>query len=41
MQNSQNDLVPEILHVRAFKFAVSREFKIAVQVTLHYTCAFI
>ena len=26
VQNAWNDLVPEILYVRAFKFAVSREF---------------
>ncbi len=41
VQKRLKDLVPEILYVRALKFAVSRDFYVAVQLNLHYTCAFI
>ncbi len=42
VQKRLEDLVPEILYVRAFKFAVSRGFYIAVQLNFTlYMCIYI
>ena len=42
MQKRLIDLVPEILYVRAFKFAVSRDVNIAVQLKFTlYMCIYI
>ncbi len=42
VQKRLKDLVPEIMHVRAFKFAVSQEFYIAVQLKFTlYMCIYI